>query len=193
MILVLIKLCFVFICFSSAEKNVTKSSAEIESEKDQEILKESIQLYGSPRSMSTLDLPGPRLTRSNLNDVSTEVKFNNSGTGNYSFEFYAKTKKFAYLERYEVGEIKKIGNETIQTVRGQFAERIDGGKELFYIRTIGYTADQNGYQPFLLDLSKVKTTYMLVYAIAHLVGIPMGPKIAISSTVIATLTGGNLG
>ncbi|XP_044268129.1 uncharacterized protein LOC123013580 [Tribolium madens] len=191
-LLLTVELYLVFVCFILVEKNETKSS-EIEVEEDRKILEESVKLYGSPRSTTTLNLPGPQLTRSFLDDVSTQVKFNNSGTGNYTFEFFSKEDKFAYLGRYEVGELKTIGNETIQTVRGQFSEKIQVAEDIFYIRTIGYAADQNGYQPFLLDLSKVKTTYKLVPAIAHLVGAPMGPKIAISSTVITTLLGGNLG
>lgn len=58
------------------------------------------------------------------------------------------------MERYEVGKLKKKNNETIQTVKGQFAEKIVGNFGSFYIRTIGYTADEKGYQPFVLDVSR---------------------------------------
>jgi hypothetical protein len=59
---------------------------------------------------------------------------------------------------------------------------------------VGYTVDENGYKTFLLDLSTAMIKYrVVVTGIVHFVGKPTGPKIRISSTVLASLTGGNLG
>jgi hypothetical protein len=107
--------------------------------------------------------------------------------------FRATTKYFVYIARYEKGELEMIGENSTLRVKGQFSEKFERKKGGDYIRTVGYTVDENGYKTFLLDLSTAVTKYLVFPATSHLVGQPTGPKIRISSTVLASLSGGNLG
>jgi hypothetical protein len=107
--------------------------------------------------------------------------------------FRATTKYFVYIARYEKGELEMIGENSTLRVKGQFSEKFERKKGGDYIRTVGYTVDENGYKTFLLDLSTAMIKYQVVTGLVHLVGQPTGPKIRISSTVLASLTGGNLG
>jgi hypothetical protein len=104
--------------------------------------------------------------------------------------FRATTKYFVYIARYEKGELEMIGENSTLRIKGQFSEKFERKKGGDYVRTVGYTADENGYKTFLLDLSTAVTKYMLVPAISQLLGppLPNGPKIRISSTVFASLT-----
>jgi hypothetical protein len=127
-------------------------------------------------------------------------KCNKINTETFSSElicrrYRATTKNFVYIARYEKGELEMIGGNSTLRVKGQFSEKIERKKGGDYVRTVGYTVDENGYKTFLLDLSTAVTTYKLVPAIIHLLGPPPpnGPKILISSTVLASLSGGNLG
>lgn len=63
-----------------------KRKSEIKEEEDQRTLKESVTLFGLPRLPDTLNLPGPKITNKNLLSISSKVKFDNVGTGNYTFE-----------------------------------------------------------------------------------------------------------
>jgi hypothetical protein len=86
-----------------------------------------------------------------------------------------------------------IGENSTLRAKGQFSETFKREKGGDYVRTVGYTVDENGYKTFLLDLSTAVTKYLVFPATSHLVGQPTGPKIRISSTVLASLSGGNLG
>jgi hypothetical protein len=92
-------------------------------------------------------------------------------------------------------ELEMIGENSTLRIKGQFSEKFQRKKGGDYVRTVGYTAYENGYKTFLVDLSTAVTKYMLVPAISHLFGppLPNGPKIRISSTVLASLSGGNFG
>jgi hypothetical protein len=109
--------------------------------------------------------------------------------------FRATTKYFVYISRYEKGELEMIEENSTLRVKGQFSEKFERKKGGDYIRTVGYTVDENGYKTFLLDLSTAisLSLYRVVTGLVHLVGQPTGPKIRISSTVLASLTEGNLG
>jgi hypothetical protein len=104
------------------------------------------------------------------------------------------TDYFSYNGRYEEGKLNKHGNEVIKGQCGEHFKRYTGG---YYIRTIGYTIDENGFCQFLIDISKAtrKTTLKEeVLPNTYRGGDKGGPrkeKVTISSTVLATLTGGN--
>jgi hypothetical protein len=85
-----------------------------------------------------------------------------------------------------VGALKNPGTDNeIQTVRGQYTTRYDNGNGAIVILTVGYVADENGFQPFLIS---VKGILGQVNAAA-----PSGPKSGISSAVLGSLVGGNIG
>ncbi|XP_068903864.1 uncharacterized protein [Tenebrio molitor] len=182
---------FLYATNSNCEETTTQPDSEDE---DSRTLDESIRLYGPLRNYEELGLPGPDLTKVAIS-VAQDAKFENDGSGNYSFEFRATTKYFVYIARYEKGELEMIGENSSLRIKGQFSEKFERKKGGDYVRTVGYTVDENGYKTFLLDLSTAVTKYMLVPAISHLFGppLPNEPKIRISSTVLASLSGGNLG
>ncbi|RZB38644.1 uncharacterized protein BDFB_004438, partial [Asbolus verrucosus] len=113
----------------------------------------------------------------------------------------AATDYFSYNDRYEVGEFKKIGNKEILVVKGQYAQLFDKKNGGYYVRTIGYIDDENGYHSFLLDLSKAVTEEEEIEKPFIISGGPVltttagpgGPgfKPSISSTVLISLSGGN--
>jgi hypothetical protein len=105
------------------------------------------------------------------------------------------TDYFSYNGRYEEGKLNKHGNEVIKGQCGEHFKRYTGG---YYIRTIGYTIDENGFCQFLIDISTVKTTLKEEVFPNYSntirggdIGAPGKKKVTISSTVLATLTGGN--
>jgi hypothetical protein len=104
--------------------------------------------------------------------------------------FRATTKYFVYIARYEKGEIEMIGENSTLRVKGQFSEKFERDKGGNYVRTVGYTVDENGYKTFLLDLSTAVNKYQLFSGNVFLL---RRPKIRISSIVLASLSGGNLG
>lgn len=85
-----------------------------------------------------------------------------------------------------MGELK----EAILKVKGQYSEIFERTNGSYYIRTIGYTADETGYNPFLLDLSTLTIETKIEGPLVDRTG---KPKTGISSTVLITLTGGNTG
>jgi hypothetical protein len=109
---------------------------------------------------------------------------------------------FSYNRRYEERKLNKYGNEVIKGQCGEHFKRYTGG---YYIRTIGYTIDENGFCQFLIDISTAKTTLKEevlpntypggdngnTYRGGGDKGAPRKEKVTISSTVLATLTGGN--
>ena len=107
-----------------------------------------------------------------------------------NFRVRAITDHFSYNARYENTKIKKIGIEEIPVTKGQFAEHFERKSWGYYIRTIGYTLDENGYQQFLIDLSTAKTRPH-VSVISGGPGGPVGDKAPISSTALGSLIGGN--
>jgi hypothetical protein len=83
-----------------------------------------------------------------------------------------------------VGELKNPGTDNeIQTVRGQYITRYVNEKGAVVMLTIGYVADENGFQPFLISVKG---------ALSQAAG-PSGPKSGISSSVLGSLVGGNIG
>lgn len=76
-------------------------------------------------------------------------------------------------------------------IKGQFGEHFIKETGGFYIRTIGYVLDDTGFKQFLIDLS-VAMPFMSVSHRVFAVGEPQ-EKLGISSTVLASLTGGNFG
>jgi hypothetical protein len=105
------------------------------------------------------------------------------------------TDYFSYNGRYEEGKLNKNGNEASPVIKGQFGEHFKRNTGGYYIRTIGYTLDENGFRQFLIDISTAKTTLkeevLPVPISGGDIGAPGGGKVTISSTVLATLTGGN--
>lgn len=102
------------------------------------------------------------------------------------------TKYFSYNARYEECTLKRDNDTVIPNVKGQFTEHFERKSGGFYIRSIGYTLDESGYKQFLIDLTVAQTN--LVYATVPPIiggGVPEGGQVAISSTVLATLMGGN--
>jgi hypothetical protein len=84
-----------------------------------------------------------------------------------------------------VGELKNPGTDNeIQTVRGQYTTRYVNEDGAVVALTIGYVADENGFQPFLISasLSKPKRRFG-----------GTGYKSGISSNVLGSLVGGNIG
>ncbi|KAJ3656240.1 hypothetical protein Zmor_015330 [Zophobas morio] len=162
------------------------SDEEIE---DQRIINETITKYGFPRDYTALGLPGPELVADKKkNSISNELVHWESGA--YTLKVRAITDHFSYNARYENTKIKKIGIEEIPVTKGQFAEHFERKSWGYYIRTIGYTLDENGYQQFLIDLSTAKTRPH-VSVISGGPGGPVGDKVSISSTVLGSLIGGN--
>ncbi|XP_044268131.1 uncharacterized protein LOC123013582 [Tribolium madens] len=159
---------------------------EIMDEEDRQMLKQSILLFGTPRLLN--DLPGPEFTKKDLEKIPLDIDFSNN-PGKYSFKYYTKLNQLAYLERYEAGELQEIDNKTILKVKGQYTERFERKNGGYYIRTIGYTADEDGYKPFLIDLSTYKDETVYNETVIYRGG-PKGEK-GISTTVLITLTGGN--
>ncbi|RZC41337.1 hypothetical protein BDFB_013739, partial [Asbolus verrucosus] len=95
--------------------------------------------------------------------------------------------------RYEIGELKRVGIKETQVVKGQYSETFERKSGGYYIRTIGYVADENGYRPFLIDLSTV-TEIFCFQRVHYFFSGPGGPnvlEVPISSTVLASLIGGN--
>ncbi|EFA03080.2 uncharacterized protein LOC100141704 [Tribolium castaneum] len=158
-------------------------------EEDQQMLKQSILLFGAPRILN--DLPGPEFTKKDVDKIPLIIDFRNDNPGKYSFKYYTKLNQLAYVERYEAGELQEIGNQVILKVKGQYAERFERKNGGYYIRTIGYTADEDGYKPFLIDLSTYSTESVYNETVIYRGGGPKGEAKGISSTVLITLTGGN--
>jgi hypothetical protein len=104
------------------------------------------------------------------------------------------TDYFSYNGRYEEGKLNKNGTETSPVIKGQFGEHFKRNTGGYYIRTIGYTLDEHGFRQFLIDISTAMTTLkeeVLIPVSGGDIGAPGGGKVTISSTVLATLTGGN--
>jgi hypothetical protein len=68
------------------------------------------------------------------------------------------TDYFSYNGRYEEGKLKTNGNEASPVIKGQFGEHFKRNTGGYYIRTIGYTLDENGFRQFLIDISTAKAT-----------------------------------
>ncbi|EFA03083.1 hypothetical protein TcasGA2_TC010958 [Tribolium castaneum] len=144
-----------------------------EMDQDLRVVNETIAKYGPPKDYKIFNLPGPEILVDDnllLHPVS-------------------------YNSRYEQTELQHIGLESFPVVKGQFGEHFIRKSGSFYIRTIGYVLDRNGYQEFLIDISKTETTVKefvppLVESDIYVDRRPPG-KIQISSTVLATLVGGN--
>jgi hypothetical protein len=82
-----------------------------------------------------------------------------------------------------VGELKNPGTDNeIQTVRGQYTTRYVNEDGAVVALTIGYVADENGFQPFYKGISFTKPFGPLI-----------PPKSGISSSVLGSLVGGNIG
>jgi hypothetical protein len=131
-------------------------------------------------------------------EITLLSKCNKINTETFSSElicrrFRATTKYFVYIARYEKGELEMIGENSTLRVKGQFSETFKREKGGDYVRTVGYTTDENGYKTFLLDLSTAMIKYWVTTGIVHLVGIPKRRNMYISSVVLASLSGGNLG
>jgi hypothetical protein len=58
--------------------------------------------------------------------------------------FRATTKYFVYISRYEKGELEMIEENSTLRVKGQFSKKFERKKGGDYIRTVGYTVDENG-------------------------------------------------
>jgi hypothetical protein len=128
-------------------------------------------------------------------EITLLSKCNKINTETFSSElicrrYRATTKYFVYIARYEKGESEMIGENSTLRVKGQFSEKFEREKGGDYVRTVGYTSDENGYKTFLLDLSTAVIKYRPVPGNVFLVG---RPKIRIASAVLASLSGGNLG
>jgi hypothetical protein len=128
-------------------------------------------------------------------EITLLSKCNKINTETFSSElicrrYRATTKYFVYIARYEKGELEMIGENSTLRVKGQFSEKFEREKGGDYVRTVGYTSDENGYKTFLLDLSTAVIKYRPVPGNVFLVG---RPKIRIASAVLASLSGGNLG
>jgi hypothetical protein len=128
-----------------------------------------------------------------LREITLLSKCNKINIEKFSSEFIcrrfrATTKYFVYIARYEKGEIEMIGENSTLRVKGQFSEKFERDKGGNYVRTVGYTVDENGYKTFLLSTAVNK--YQLFSGNVFLL---RRSKIRISSTVLASLTGGNLG
>nr|XP_008199332.1 PREDICTED: uncharacterized protein LOC103314633 [Tribolium castaneum] len=166
-----------------------------EMDQDLRVVNETIAKYGPPKDYKIFNLPGPEiLVDDNL--LLHPVRFNVSANSeNYTIWIRTVTNNFSYNSRYEQTELQHIGLESFPVVKGQFGEHFIRKSGSFYIRTIGYVLDRNGYQEFLIDISKTETTVKefvppLVESDIYVDRRPPG-KIQISSTVLATLVGGN--
>jgi hypothetical protein len=85
-----------------------------------------------------------------------------------------------------VGELKNPGTDNeIQTVRGQYIYRYANGNDGLIVVTIGYVADENGFQPFIISVQHLQSQAIPAP--------PSGHKTQISSTVLGSLVGGNIG
>ncbi|KAJ3632481.1 hypothetical protein MTP99_009489 [Tenebrio molitor] len=161
---------------------------------DQDFLNETITQFGSPVDYKKLGLPGPQILtdREKLSDMNT---ITNGLPGPFILKLRTVTDYFSYNGRYEEGKLNKNGTETSLVIKGQFGEHFKRNTGGYYIRTIGYTLDENGFRQFLIDISTAKTTLkeevLPVPISGGDIGAPGGGKVTISSTVLATLTGGN--
>ncbi|XP_044268124.1 uncharacterized protein LOC123013577 [Tribolium madens] len=197
---------------------------------DVRVLKETIAKYGPPHDYNQLGFPGPKVLLDDEKDLFKNKLEYEGGSENYTLRIRTITDYFSYTGHFEEVKMPQSFKQN-PDIKGQFAthfERKSGG---FYIRTIGYKVDENGYRQFLLDLTVAKTTLKQVSqpsvsfcsnvngvgstisgpgypsygapgsntAFSSSFGgfggspnLPSG-KISISSTVLATLTGGNLG
>jgi hypothetical protein len=106
------------------------------------------------------------------------------------------TDYFSYNGRYEEAMLKKISGQESPVIKGQFGEHFKRKSGGYYIRTVGYTLDENGYRQFLVDISTAIVTVKQEVGpvpVSDIVGGAGGSKVPISTTVLATLTGGNIG
>ncbi|KYB27526.1 uncharacterized protein LOC659608 [Tribolium castaneum] len=200
---------------------------------DVRVLRETIEKYGPPHDYNQLGFPGPKVLLDDEKHL-FKNKLDYEGAENYTLRVRTITEYFSYNGHFE--EVRMPLNFTQNAqIKGQFAthfERKSGG---FYIRTIGYKVDENGYRQFLLDLTVAQTTLKEVsqpslsfcssiggigggpggggfptsgtvggypgsssvfgsaFGGGAGLGAPASGKVTISSTVLATLTGGNLG
>jgi hypothetical protein len=106
------------------------------------------------------------------------------------------TEHFSYNGRYEVGGIKNIEDLEVSVVKGQFGEHFERKIGGYYIRTVGYQLDEQGYRQFLIDLSVAVTTEeeeTLSEEEEEGEIVPFGGKVSISTTLLITLNGGSIG
>ncbi|XP_044268126.1 uncharacterized protein LOC123013578 isoform X1 [Tribolium madens] len=191
---------------------------------DMRVLNETIAKYGLPQDYKQLGFPGPKIA---LDDE--KYTYNNKleyedESENYTLRIRTITPNFSYIGNYEEVKMPETFNQ-FPEIKGQVGEHFERKSGGFYIRTIGYKVDENGYRPFLLDLSIANTImkeedrkedskspitfcgvdyifkstlgggggYSASFGDRYGGGVsgPPSKKITISSTVIATLTGGN--
>ncbi|KAJ3632486.1 hypothetical protein MTP99_009492 [Tenebrio molitor] len=100
--------------------------------------------------------------------------------GPFILKLRTVTDYFSYNGRYEEGKLKTNGNEASPVIKGQFGEHFKRNTGGYYIRTIGYTLDENGFRQFLIDISTAKATLketvLLVPISGGDIGTPSGGK-----------------
>ncbi|KAJ3659800.1 hypothetical protein Zmor_011469 [Zophobas morio] len=167
----------------------------LELEEDRHFLKESVAKFGSPQGPNFRSLPGPEVE---LNDEVLKDNIFLRNAGNFTYRYRQKSRHVTYNGRYETTRTTKINGKEILVVRGQFTEEFPCKYGGVYIRTIGYTFDENGFRTFLIDVSKV-----VAEAVPIALDIPAAP-VSIASrmqyrgpafkrTSFPTLAGGGLG
>ncbi|XP_068903896.1 uncharacterized protein [Tenebrio molitor] len=164
-------------------------------EEDQKFLHDTITQYGPPADYIKLGLPGPEIYADRAKYLLSDV-LTGGELGTYSFRLRTFTDYFSYNGRYEEAMLKRISGQESPVIKGQFGEHFKRKSGGYYIRTVGYTLDENGYRQFLVDISTAIVTVRQEAApvpVSDIVGGAGGGKVPISTTVLATLTGGNIG
>nr|XP_008199337.1 PREDICTED: uncharacterized protein LOC103314637 [Tribolium castaneum] len=135
-------------------QSVTKNPAD--ATEDLRVLNEAIAMYGPPQDYKKLGFPGPKIALdSEKYTYFNQLQYEN-GSDNYILRIRTITPNFSYLGHYE--EVKMPDNFTqFPEIKGQVGEHFARKNGGFYVRTIGYKVDENGYRQFLLDLTIANT------------------------------------
>ncbi|KYB27528.1 hypothetical protein TcasGA2_TC032999 [Tribolium castaneum] len=212
----ILELFFIHYGFCS-EKESDKSSTPKPDDfsEDLKVLNESIAKYGAPKNYKQLGFPGPKISLDDEKFLYTN-KLEYEESDNYILRVRTVTPHFSYTGVYEQVKMPQTFQQ-FPEIKGQFAEHFARKSGGFYIRTVGYKVDQNGYQQFFLDLTTAQTTEQDISSpslkfcggyTSKSGGVTVynrvddrfsGDKIwsrpsgkpTISSTVLITLTGGN--
>ncbi|XP_063923269.1 uncharacterized protein LOC135137514 [Zophobas morio] len=167
----------------------------LELEEDRRFLKESVAKFGSPQGPNFRSLPGPEVE---LNDEVLKDNIFLRNAGNFTYRYRQKSRHVTYNGRYETTRTTKINGKEILVVRGQFTEEFPCKYGGVYIRTIGYTFDENGFRTFLIDVSKVVTEEVPIALDIPAAPVSIASRMqyrgpAFKRTSFPTLAGGGLG
>ncbi|XP_044268128.1 uncharacterized protein LOC123013579 [Tribolium madens] len=144
-----------FLYFGQCAEDPTPTTLDDTSE-DTRVLEDTIAKYGPPQDYKQLGFPGPEIALDEekyLHKNHLKLK----GSGNYTLRTRTITPYWSYNRHYEEVKIPQSFYQP-PDIKSQFSKHFGRKSGGFYIRTIGYKIDENGYQPFLLDLTIAETS-----------------------------------